>query len=152
MKNTRNTLLPGIARRLKQLRSQLNYSYQQMAAKLGVDHATYYRNENGETIPGLTSMYLLHKDFNISIDWLLFDTGSMYVKEKTVKTQEAKDEETKFPVLEGVAPEVRELLDCMEQDAVVRHEILLCFHKYKEKKDRQDKELDIEETITDPGE
>lgn len=49
-------------------------------------------------------------------------------------------------------PDVRELLDYMERDAMMRHEIFLCFYRYKEKKDQQDKKLGFEETVTVPGE
>ena len=47
----------------------------------------------------------------------------MYFEEKPmVKAQKEKDEEKKFPTLEGIMPEIKELLYCMEQDAVMGHE------------------------------
>jgi hypothetical protein len=40
--------------------------------------AAYYRNENGETFPGVPTMKLLEKEYDISMDWLMFGKGEMY--------------------------------------------------------------------------
>jgi transcriptional regulator with XRE-family HTH domain len=127
--------------KLKKLRKLLNLSRKEMAARLGLTRSGYTRNENGDTFPGKSTLRRLSKDFDISMDWLFFDRGPMYFQEKLpeekeppVKEQEEpprEEEEKRTPRIEEVMPDVRELLDHMEQDPLLRYEMLLTFYKYK---------------------
>ncbi len=122
--------MQGVGQRLRTLRKQLNFSVREMAGRLGILSTSYYKNESGETVPSMLSLYRLHKDIGISMDWLLFNSGPMYYKTK--ETEQQKLEEKKAPGLEELVPaEEKELLEHMGEDPVFRHRVLLYFYKYK---------------------
>jgi len=137
MLKSRGKLMQSVGQRLRILRKQLNHSSKEMAGRLGILSSSYNKNENGETVPCMASLYRLHKDMGISMDWLLFDSGPMYYKDK--KMQEEKSEEKKTTGLEELVPaEERELLTHMGQDPVFRHRVLLYFYKYRNKKENKE--------------
>ena len=81
------------------------------------------------------------------MDWLLFDSAPMYLQEKQTNKVLVK-EEKRLRELEELMVEVRELVEHMEQDPVLRHEILLHFYNYKNKmKTRENKEPDYERPL-----
>ena len=57
--------------RLKQLRTQLKLTQQQMSERLNMDQSTYSRYENGNTIPTIDIAMRIVKEFNVTSDWLL---------------------------------------------------------------------------------
>lgn len=120
------TLLQGAGLRLRKIREQLRLSRVEMATRMGIKPVGYYKNENGETFPSLRSLARLQKDFDISMDWFIFNKGTMFFKERVPE----KKEETKTH--DGV--EMTELFKKMEQDPRLRHEVLAYYYKYNENK------------------
>jgi transcriptional regulator with XRE-family HTH domain len=101
-----------------------------MAAKLGLSPATYYKNETGFFLPGLDTLYRLHTEFDISLDWFLFGSEPIHNKEK----QPTLAPEIKTLPQENTAVntrELRQLLADMEQDPLLLHEIMLYYYKYR---------------------
>jgi transcriptional regulator with XRE-family HTH domain len=137
MDNFRKAVLKSVGQRLKEIRIKLNYTPDWMASKLEIDRTTYYRDENGESLPGLESLNYLHKYFGVSMDWFLFGTGPMYYKEKEQAKPPEVIIETKPHPLEELMPDVKELWDYMVQDPQLRHETMLNFYKYKERKENK---------------
>jgi transcriptional regulator with XRE-family HTH domain len=78
----RKEILKSSAAKLKKLREQLGYSPKEMAEYFGIEVSSYYKNENGQYLPGLESLHLLSKDHDISLDWYLFDKGPVVYAEK----------------------------------------------------------------------
>jgi transcriptional regulator with XRE-family HTH domain len=137
----RKVMLQEIGKRLRRVRKNLNYSLEEMAGKLGVSKSGYYKNEGGITFPQLNTLHLLFHDFNISLDWLIFNQGPMYYKEKQQEIGLAAGKKKNETLgLEDKSPEVRELLDSMERDPLLRHELLVYFYKYKNKQKSQEGE------------
>ncbi|MCP5102573.1 MAG: helix-turn-helix transcriptional regulator [bacterium] len=123
-------LLQGAGLRLRAVREQLRFSPVEMAARMGIKTGGYYKNENGETFMGMRTMDRLQKDFDISMDWLIFNKGPMYFKEK----HPGKKDGTTAPGMENNTPEMKELFNQMEQDPRLRHEVLAYYYKYKERR------------------
>jgi transcriptional regulator with XRE-family HTH domain len=166
MEVKKETIWREVGKRLKKLRLELKYSKKQMAQRLGINLNSYYKNENGTSFPWIYSLYRLHKDFGISMDWLIFDYGPMYLKEKepekppeeelakelAIKAEAAKEaeqEEAKKPWWEETMPDAKELLEYMAQDPLFRYKVFLYLYKYKEKKEQDEekkhsKDLNIE--------
>jgi len=117
----------GIGERLRTVRRHLNYTRRQMAGVLRIHQSGYYKNESGETYPRPETLFRLQRDYGISMDWLLSNKGPMFYKQKD-------REKEKEPALEDRAPEVRELVDHMDRDPQLKHEILAYFFKYRNKK------------------
>jgi transcriptional regulator with XRE-family HTH domain len=135
----RARLLQEIGRRLRGLRKQLNYSLEEMAGKMGRSKSGYFKNENGITLPGLATMHRLQEDFDISMDWLIFNKGPVHYQEKQPEPQPVivEEDEKKTKDLENISADVRELLAYMERDRLLAHEVLVFFYKYKERKEHQ---------------
>jgi transcriptional regulator with XRE-family HTH domain len=129
---TRN-YVAGVSSRLKIVRSEQNYSRKEMAARLGISQTNIYKNETGICFPRMDTLHHLHKDFDISMDWLMFGSKPMHNKEK----QPIIAAEKKTSGLENSNTDVRELLDTMEQDHILMYEILLYFQKYKKNRERE---------------
>lgn len=121
----RGLLLENLGRRLRRVRKQLNYSLGEMAGKLGVSKSGYYKNEKGITFPGVLTLDHLQWTYDISMDWLIFNKGPVFYKEKLPEhSQETLD----------VSSDVREMLEHMGRDRLLEHEVLAFYYKYKEKK------------------
>ena len=100
-----------------------------MARVLGLKSSGYSKNESGDTLPGLTTLNLLQKNFDISIDWLLFNKGAMYFKDKPSLEKQTFD-------FVSQSQELGELMKSMEHDPQLRHEILAYFYRYKNQEKR----------------
>ena len=157
-------ILKPAGARLKKLRKHLNCDMKHMASRLGIVTNTYYKNENGLSLPSLITLKRLADDFDLSMDWLLFGREPMFYKEKgqkemelehavkelttqldrdrknheaecKKKEEELKNQQQKAAFIES-RPDMKELLEHMEQDAIFYHELMLYFQKYKiEKKE-----------------
>lgn len=135
---TRKQRLKEIGSRLTQLREQLNYSRDKMAALCEVTESGLAKNERGDHLPQLDTLENLVKKFDASMDWLLFNKGPLFFKEKTheekppvQQKQPEKQPGEKFLGLEHVMPDVNELLDYMAKDPLLKYEVLVFFYKYK---------------------
>ena len=117
-----------IGDRLKKLRESLNYSRNRMAALLGITPNGYGKNESGISFPSIPTLKRLSKDLNISMDWLIFNRGPVHFQEipPAVNTEEEKK-----PDLVEIIPDIKELLDYMEQNQQFRYEVLAFFYRYK---------------------
>ena len=78
-------MLQEVSERLKKTRKQIGCDRKTMAAHLGVTPSAYCKNESGIYLPSLNSLLRLVDTFKISIDWLLFNKGTMYYDEKAKK-------------------------------------------------------------------
>jgi len=128
-----SNIVAETGRRLKQLRKHFNYSLDEMARKLDLSKSGYFKNEGGFTFPGLKTLDRLQRSYDISMDWLLFNKGSMnYTKKPSAQLSEG---ERGLSALRNVSPEVLGLVESMEQDPLLRAEMLVHFYKYTEKKE-----------------
>jgi DNA-binding XRE family transcriptional regulator len=131
----RKTLLKNIGQKLNDIRSSLKLDGFQMADRIGAYRTSYRHYEMGDTAPQLTCLYRLAHTDNISLDWLIVDRGPKFYKEQETPIQPLpvpeppKETETLPPI--AYERDVKELLEYMEQDPLLRHELLLTFYKYK---------------------
>lgn len=138
---SRRKILQEIGSRLQNLRELLNFSREEMAAQCGVTMSGYGKNERGDTFPGIETLRRLSNNLDISMDWLIFNKGPMYYKKKhqemekpldvEKEPEEKKQPEKKTTGLDEVMTDVRELLEYMAQDPLLRYEVLVYFYKYK---------------------
>lgn len=152
MHSQKNTFIREISLRLRNIRQHFGHSRQKMADALKISVGAYNKNENGINFPGFNSLYILSKDYGISMDWLLFNKGMMDYKKNEIhlnelenkidllKTETAKSNEEKVP---GITPEIKELLGWpevielltfMKTEPKLYYKIMLFFQEYK--KDR----------------
>ena len=124
----RKTLLADVGDKLRKARKPLKYSENEMADRLDAYRTSYYRYERGETSPQLRVLYALAKAFDISLDWLIADKGPMYYKEKQVKEKP----ESATDASQTTHEDIKELIEHMEQIPLLRYEVLVMFHKFKE--------------------
>lgn len=144
MEFKRGTLLAQIGGRMKKLREQFNLSQGVMARKFNLSNSGYFKNETGNTFPGVRTLYRLSTEHDISMDWLLFGKGPRYYKSKEkeveleqvgeqVKKELVKKEEEKNAAID-MKPEIRELLEYMARIPLLYHEILVHFENFRVEK------------------
>lgn len=71
--------LPAIGNRLKFCRKQLGLSQKTMAENAGIVRSYISHIESGAQNPSFDVLAKLSTTFNISIDWLLYGRGQMYL-------------------------------------------------------------------------
>jgi putative transcriptional regulator len=77
MGNTSRTLQKmEFGERLRQIRYHFGYSQDRMAASMGLSKLTYARNERGLSLPSLQILFVLNNQFEISVEWFLFNQGA----------------------------------------------------------------------------
>lgn len=144
---TKSMSIKGSGTRLKELRQKLGLSPGEMARHLGLSQNAYYKNENSETFPGAATIILLEKDYDVSMDWLMFGKGPVfYNKEKqrveamekeleTLKKEHektlAKTKEIEDKLSVDNKPGLKELFEYMERVPVFYHELMVYFQNYK---------------------
>ncbi len=115
-----------IGDRLRKVRKTLGYTQEKMVEFFDIGRANYSRIEKGEVWPGANILHTLRTRFNISLDWLITNTGKMFTleREKKVYGEKKVDFGEYFE-------EVEELLSCIEKVPMVKHAILSYFFEYK---------------------
>ncbi|NIM16148.1 MAG: helix-turn-helix domain-containing protein [Candidatus Aminicenantes bacterium] len=131
-------LTKEMAYKLRKIRQTLNVSNSVMAAKLRIGRSTYNRNEEGQTLPGTLTLFRLGNYFNISLDWFVFNRGSMFYQEQAVENEKDTNKEEPerlvpegFLALQNLGDDIKELLESMERIPLLRYEVLVLFHKFK---------------------
>ena len=114
--------------RLKQIREHFRFTRIRMATKMGIVPTAYYKNEQGLTVPGIPALQALHDNLGISIDWLLFGTGSMLLETGTPEPPQPDC----VTLWDEKIPGVRQLLEHMEREPGLRHKILAFYHNSQE--------------------
>jgi transcriptional regulator with XRE-family HTH domain len=119
-----------------------------MARKLELSRSGYYKNEGGLAFPRLETLDILQRNYDISMDWFIFNKGPVHFKEKQPESppEPGKAEEKETPATENISDDVRELLEYMDQDRLLKHEVLVYFYKYREKKEQK-----TEPPLSEPG-
>jgi len=81
MSAKRQKLLKEISERLKTVRKRNYLTIEQMRRRLGVSRDCYYKNEIGSTMPALEVLEVFRREFDISVEWLLFGQEPMNLSE-----------------------------------------------------------------------
>jgi len=134
MKIRTGNYLLEVGQRLAIVRNEARLTRSDMARKLGIHPNNYYKHEVGAALPCLETLYRLQSEFDISLDWLLFKKVPMYLRERQLAAAE-KMQSTNF---DAEIPDIKDLLAEMEQDHVLRYEILLSYFKYKKARENRE--------------
>jgi len=122
-------LLQEIGSRLRQVRKALRLSQQELAEKFGYARATYVKNESGFTFPGVMAFHTLGNMYEISLDWLICNKGTMYHREEEPPlNRDAGGRQSPQPPL---PEEVAALVADMDRIPLRQHEVLAFYLRYK---------------------
>lgn len=90
---------------IKYLREYLNLTQTEFGNKLGKRYNTIQNWERGRSIPDNTTIEHIKNTFNISLDWLFYDKGNMFIDNKTdefSKIYNSLSDENKLKALEYI--------------------------------------------------
>lgn len=160
--------LKGIASRIKAIRREQKLTAPQMADALNISYNAYSKYERAWNSPSFKTQVVLSQKFDISLDWLLFNKGTMHIStiEKTLREnpilkqeqeklaevqkqeeiKKQKEELNKKPAAPADAiivttPNLKELLQYMEDNPLFKHQLLTYFYRCKQgKPDNQEPE------------
>lgn len=116
-----------IGLRVRKIRKTLGYTQVQMVTFFDIGRANYSRIEKGEIFPTATILNVLHKEFNVSLDWLICNEGEMFASDRQKKIGLKSRQFGKH------TEEVNELLFYMEKLPMLRYAVLSFFMEYKVK-------------------
>lgn len=118
-------LKKAIGQRMRNIRKALGYTQEKLVSFFDIGRANYSRIEKGEVFPGVKVLYTLREKFNVSLDWLITNTGKMFTRD-----QERKECNDKI-YFGQYTEEIRELLSYVERVPMVKHAIISYFLEYK---------------------
>ena len=75
-------------KRLKQIRTELNQSQEEVSQKIKITRATLSRYERGEIEPPITTVAEIARYFNVSLDWL---SGNSKIKNPLITSNNLLD-------------------------------------------------------------
>jgi transcriptional regulator with XRE-family HTH domain len=116
-----------IGDRMRKVRKTLGYTQEKLVEFFDIGRANYSRIEKGEVWPGANILHTLRTKFNISLDWLITNTGKMFTREREKKEYSEKEKVDFGEYFE----EVEELLSYIEKVPMMKHAILSYFLEYK---------------------
>jgi len=120
----------ALAGKFEKVRESLGYGVSEMSKALNMYRGNYYDYENGKVLPSLVTLFRIGFRLNISLNWLLLDKGPMVIpSDEEIK----KASSTPLDGLENpLTSDTIELIRTMDKNPLLRHEILLQFHRFKE--------------------
>ena len=116
-----------IGRRLKEVRKYFGYKQGKMAELLGITMDAYGKNERGTHLVQTDSLHAVHEKLGVSMEWLLFNRGSMFWNADIMKKGKkgGKREEILF------SSEVDEMIDLMKRVPFLRYAVMGYYQKFK---------------------
>lgn len=116
---TDKRLMRELGQRFRKLRKELGFSQGEFARILGIGKTSYAKYENGETFPRVPFLQGIGAAYDVSLDWLILQRGTMFRKEKGGFGQ-------------GSSEEIQELIEHMEHIPLLRYGVLQYFHQFKQ--------------------
>lgn len=131
-KKMKDRLKKEIGLRMRKVRKALGYTQEKMVSYFNIGRANYSRIEKGEVLPNAAVLNSLRTQFGVSLDWLIADSGKMFVRSRDQgPDQNREKEQTRKINIGEYGKEVRELLMIMDKVPMVKHAILGYFLEYK---------------------
>ena len=75
--------------KIRQVRKKLNITQEEISAQIGISYRAYSSYERGDRNPSLEFLEKLVKQYNINLNWLIADIGSMF---NAPQYEDVKDE------------------------------------------------------------
>lgn len=114
-----------IGDRMRKVRKTLGYTQEKMVEFFDIGRANYSRIEKGEVWPGANILHTLRTKFNVSLDWMITNTGKMFTREREKRGYGERVDFGEY------TKEIKELLKYIEKVPMVKHAILSYFLEYK---------------------
>jgi transcriptional regulator with XRE-family HTH domain len=121
-------LKKAIGQRMRKIRKALGYTQEKMVSFFDIGRANYSRIEKGEVFPGANILHTLRAKFNVSLDWLITNTGKMFAQDQERKEYNEYNDKI---YSDQYKEEIRELLSYVERVPMVKHAIISFFLEYK---------------------
>lgn len=114
--------MSGIGRRIKKIRTELNMTQEEFGALFGIKRSGISKYEYDECFPTREMVIVLVDKYNISMDWLLCNRGTMYYeKYDTPLAHSGFDVDT----------ETRDMLVLLTRSAMVRYAVMGFFQRFR---------------------
>ncbi len=131
MRSNNKDIVKAVAANLTDVRKHLNFSQAKMASYVGVNPSSYSKNENAQCLPSMSSLKRLSNSLNVSMDWLLFNRGSMFITKKKASSP-IEDPLKKYT---AAIPKLIEMLDHMLEDDLLCTNMMYHYQKAKKTKE-----------------
>ncbi len=110
-----------VGARIRKFRKELGLKQGQLASHLHFGRSNLARIEKGAVYPSIYTLKIFKREFNLSLDWLLYEKGKMF-----------EDEEgDTLKLAENCGQEIKELWFYMNRVSMLRHAVLGFYMKSK---------------------
>ena len=109
--------------RIKMIQKHFKWTNSQMAGALGVIPNTYREQRIHEKTPQLYSLIRLDQKFGVSIEWVLFERGPMFLKDREKKKSNAADQDLFHKEIVDMEKQMRKV-------PKLRYAIMQIYHNY----------------------
>jgi transcriptional regulator with XRE-family HTH domain len=131
MTNKEKELRQEITVRMRRIRKALGRNQTRLAEGLGLVRQTYTRYETGKLVPGIYTLSLLAKRYNVSLDWLIADKGPMFFRLEPDSPPPLPEPPLEANPGPEIPKEELELLEHMAHIPLLRFQILAFFQQFK---------------------
>ena len=88
IKDLKQDHLLEFGKRIKLLREELRMKQKEFASGIGISASFISQIEMGHKNPGYDFLYILMSKYHVSLDWLFYGTGEMFVKQEAKRSEE----------------------------------------------------------------
>jgi len=123
-------MLNGLSAKLIKIRESFNQTITQMAQQLRIYRGNLVDYEKSKSMPSLSTLHRLGICYGVSLNWFILDKGPMFL---SVEEDQKNVSPNPLDELENpLSGDTVELLKYMDKIPLLRHEILVQFHRFKE--------------------
>jgi transcriptional regulator with XRE-family HTH domain len=112
-----------IGMRMRKVRKALGFTQAHLVSFFDIGRANYSRIEKGEIFPTSATLNTLHREFNVSLNWLVSNEGEMFLDKKKTGLKDR--------AFGKYIDEINDMLLHLEKIPMVRHAVLGFFMEYK---------------------
>lgn len=119
--------------RLVKIQNYFHYTAPQMAEVMNVSKDAYYKNRKGAHLPSLYALIALDHKLGISLDWILFNRGTMFrpKKKSAAETVSADDQDSnETDAQDALSREVKTLEELMRQTPLFRYSVMTHYYEF----------------------
>jgi len=119
----------SFSEKLISIKKASSMNAKEMAGILGIKRESYERYEKSSFAPRMHTLYTLGKRFRVSLNWLILDEGPMFLSSEAEVKKNLVLSDTAQNV--QMSSDIKELVESMEKNPLLRYEILAQFHRFK---------------------
>ena len=94
--------------KIREIRKKLNITQEEISTQIGISYRAYSSYERGDRNPSLEFLEKIVKQYNVNLNWLIADVGSMFNAPQYVDVKDEQNEQLEKLVAQIVDKKMKE--------------------------------------------